>query len=236
MSILRLMSYNIHSGIDRRGHRDLRRICDLMDNLDIDIGVFQEVETRPSYGGSKADIDILAGKNRPYHLPGPSLKESKGWYGNLIVSKYPIKRALVHNLETFRALQPRNAVDALIDTPHKMVRIIGTHLSLSSLVRWHEINNLIALASKVDDETPGPLFLLGDINEWRWPSKLLKHLNTIFTPLPAEKSFPSFCPVFRLDRAWYDHGNIKAHAQILKGPETKYLSDHLPLLIEVHKL
>lgn len=236
MTLLRILCFNIHGGYDLKGHRDLRRVHTLMNKLDIDIGVFQEMETRPSYGGSAEDVDLLAGPERPYHLPGPTLKEGEGWYGNLIVSRYPIKRALVHDLETHKVLEPRNAVDALIETPDQDVRIIGTHLSLSSMVRWHEINNLMKLADKVDDETTRPLFLMGDINEWRWPSKLLRHLNKTFIPLASEKSFPSFYPVFRLDRVWFNNENIQASAQTLTGPDASTLSDHLPVLVEVSKL
>ncbi|MFP4387174.1 MAG: endonuclease/exonuclease/phosphatase family protein [Alphaproteobacteria bacterium] len=243
MSMLRLLTFNIRGGYDLRGQRDLRRVHALMDEYDVDIGVFQEMETRPSNGGTADDIDLLAGPERPYHLPGPTLKEGLGWYGNLLVSRYPIGRAIVHDLETQKTRpvsEPRNAVDALIKTPHGPVRVIGTHLSLSSVVRWWELNNLMKLADQVDvknheTEKP-PVFFMGDINEWRWPSKLLQHLDEIMTPLPCGKTFPSFFLLFRLDRAWSDGPGVKASARVLKGRNICRLSDHLPVLVEVSDL
>lgn len=236
MSPLRLLSFNIHGGYDLKGKRDLRRVNALLDELEVDIAVFQEMETRPSYGGGAQDVDILAGSNRPHHLPGPTMKEGDGWYGNLLVSRYPIERALVHNLETMRVLQPRNAVDALINTPLGTLRVIGTHLSLSSIVRWQEINNCVRLVRAVEQKTQCPFFFMGDINEWRIPSRLLKFLDQEMTALPAGKSFPSFFPLFHLDRVWYEGGNVDASAQVLTGPKARVLSDHLPALIEIRRL
>jgi endonuclease/exonuclease/phosphatase family metal-dependent hydrolase len=236
MSIIRLLCFNIHGGYDLKGRRDLRRVHELMDTLDIDIGVFQEMETRPSYGGTEEDIDILAGLSRSYHLPGPTLKEGEGWYGNLIISRFPIIRAQVHNLETIKVLEPRNAVDALIETPHGKIRIIGTHLSLSSLVRWFEIRNLIKLVDEVEEEAKNPVLFMGDINEWRWPSKLLRHLDNLMTPIPSGKTFPAFLPLFRLDRVWCGEPALDVTAQTLTGPHARYLSDHLPVLIEIRGL
>jgi len=154
-------------------------------------------------------------------------------------------RALVHDLERkHQVLEPRNAVDALIETPQGRLRLIGTHLSLSSIMRWWEINNLIKLVSQVEDETRYPLFFMGDFNEWLWSSKLIKHLDSLMRSLPCGKSFPSFFPLFRLDRVWCDEPGhktddkrkIDACAQTLSGPEARALSDHLPVLVEIKNL
>jgi endonuclease/exonuclease/phosphatase family metal-dependent hydrolase len=73
---------------------------------------------------------------------------------------------------------------------------------------------------------------MGDINEWRGGARLLRHLNTVFTPLPTARTFPSCFPVFRLDRVWAHHlPNVGV--QRIKTPTTRKLSDHLPLLINV---
>lgn len=233
MSRLRFLSFNIHGGRSLDGRRDVQRVHALLERLDIDIGVFQEMETRPSRGASPEDVQRLAGPSRPHHLPGPSIVEEGGWYGNLLVSRYPIIRGMVHNLETGPDFEPRNAVDALIQTPRGKLRMIGTHLSLSLWERWSEARNLIRLMQAVDDEEKNPLFLLGDINEWQYPSKLIRYLNSIMTPLPCAGSFPSFLPILRLDRAWYDATGLKVTAHRLSGRGIRRLSDHLPIVVEV---
>ena len=234
MSVLRIVCFNIHGGYDIKGHRDLRRLHMFMEDLDIDIGVFQEIETRPRFGGKPQDIDILAGPERPHHLLGPTQKEGEGWYGNLIVSRYPIVRSSVHDLERkHQVLEPRNAVDAFIKTPLGILRIIGTHLSLSSIMRWWEINNLIRLVNEVEDETKCPVLFMGDFNEWLWSSKLIRHLDKLMIPLVCGKTFPSRWPLLKLDRVWYDNFNLDVSARILNEPEIRVLSDHLPVLIEI---
>jgi endonuclease/exonuclease/phosphatase family metal-dependent hydrolase len=233
MSRLRFLCFNIHGGRSLDGRRDLGRVHALMERLDIDIGIFQEMETRRARGGTVTDVSVLAGPSRPHHVIGPSLRDGEGWYGNLIVSRYEVLRALVHNLETAPSLEPRNAVDALIATPAGRIRVIGTHLSLSIFERWSEARNLFRLMAAVEETERNPLFLLGDINEWQWRSKLLRHLDRLMTPVPAGPTFPSFAPFLRLDRAWLDAPGFSATAKVLDGPETRRLSDHLPLLVEV---
>jgi endonuclease/exonuclease/phosphatase family metal-dependent hydrolase len=233
MTALRLLCFNIHGGRSRDGQRDLSRVHDLMEEYKIDIGVFQEMETRASLGGKLADIKILAGPDRPYCLPGGALKEGAEWYGNLLVSRYPIICSSVHALGTSAKLEPRNAVDALLDTPLGKIRVVGTHLSLSLPARWLEIGNLLKMVSAIEEKEKTPWLLMGDINEWRPTSRLLRHLNRLMTAVPGGPTFPSPCPVFRLDRVWHDFPGMKITAKVIRTRQARVLSDHLPVLIEV---
>ncbi len=228
---LRILCYNIHGGYDMKRRRDLGRLHRFMEDHAIDIGVFQEIETRASRGGTLRDIDNIAGDARPHRLPGLAMKEDEGWYGNLIVSRFPILRGMVHNLETSPSWEPRNAVDALIDTPAGPLRLIGTHLSLSPFERWSEVRNLVRLVDAVEETEQRPLLLMGDINEWRPSSKLLRHLDDRWQAVPCGRTFPSFCPVFRLDRVWAHNIPFKISACALKTAETVGLSDHLPVIV-----
>ncbi|ADQ84569.1 Endonuclease/exonuclease/phosphatase [Methylovorus sp. MP688] len=230
---MRLLCFNIHGGRSLDGQRDLQRIHHLMQRLDIDAGVIQEMETRPSRGGQPDDVERLAGPERPFHLICPSMLEGQGWYGNLIVSRYPIVRGLIHNLETRPSLEPRMAADALIAGPHGNLRVIGTHLSLSIYERRSEARNLIRLIQAVEEETKNPLLLMGDINEWQRPSALLRFLDGHLTPVPCKATFPSLCPVLRLDRVWYEAEGIKITAHRIHGNDIRRLSDHLPIVIEL---
>lgn len=232
---IRLLCYNIHGGYDRQGRRDLSRLHAFMQLHDVDIGVFQEIETRSSRGGTLQDIEMIAGQERPYRLPGLAMKEGEGWYGNLIASRYPIIRGVVHDLETKPSWEPRNAVDAKIETPVGTLRVIGTHLSLAPWERWSEVRNLIRLIDIVEDNEKGPLLFMGDINEWRSPilSRLLRHVDELMTPIPCGRTFPSILPLLKLDRVWCDNMPLPVKAQALLSKDTKRLSDHLPIIIDV---
>ena len=230
---INLMTFNIHGGRARDGLRDINRLNQLLNEMNVDIGVFQEVETRISRNGCKEDVASLAGANHPYHLIAPSIIEKDGWYGNLIVSKYPIVRGLVHNLETTVQYEPRNAVDALIETPLGKLRVIGTHLSLSIFERRSEARNLIRLINAVEDKEKNPILLMGDINEWQRPSKLLKFLDSHLTPVVCQATFPSWFPVLKLDRVWYSGPHLEVSAARLNTGKISKLSDHLPVLVRV---
>ncbi|MCH2546492.1 MAG: endonuclease/exonuclease/phosphatase family protein [Alphaproteobacteria bacterium] len=234
MTHIRILSYNIHGGRSLDGTRDVRRIHAVMERLDIDIAIFQEMETRPSNRGSLKDEELLAGEDRPHRLRGKTLEEKDGWYGNFLVSRFPIRQGLVHNLETHEDLEPRNALDAIIDTPLGAMRFIGTHLSLSYLERFWEARNLLRLMQEVEQETTAPLFLLGDINEWQPHSKLIRHLNSAMIALPCKATFPAFAPIFKLDRVWHDTPkDFQVSAHRMSGRGFRTLSDHLPLVIEI---
>lgn len=239
MNRVRLLCYNIHGGRDWRGRRDLSRIREVMDRLDVDIGVFQEVETRLFRTLTPVHVSELAGESRPHHLPGKSMADDTGWYGNLIVSRFPLLDQQVHPLETKEEFEPRNAVDALIDAPFGPLRVIGTHLSLSYLERFSEANNLLRLMKSVDREaerTRTPLLLMGDMNEWQPRSKLLTFLDSHMTPLRLRATFPAYLPLFRLDRVWHEiPAGFQVTAHRLSGGGFRTISDHLPLLIEVQK-
>jgi endonuclease/exonuclease/phosphatase family metal-dependent hydrolase len=229
----RFLCFNIHGGRSMDGKRDLSRVNALLDSMNIDVGVFQEMETRSSRRGKLEDIHTLAGPDRPYHFAGPSITEDSGWYGNLIVSRFPIIWSRVHNLETKPNFQPRNAIDVLIQTPNAILRVVGTHLSLSLVERWSEARNLLRLVRMVEKHNDYPLFLMGDINEWQFPSKLLRYLNKEMTAVPCRPTFPSFFPIFRLDRVWYDSKDIlSVRAKVLSDPPIRKLSDHLPVFVQ----
>lgn len=216
-----------------RGRRDLSRIRALMDEENIDIGVLQEMETRPSRGGTEQDIHVVAGEARPHHLPGFAMVEGRGWYGNLVVSRYPVTRGQVHNLGTSPHLEPRNAVDALIETPLGPLRVIGTHLSLSRDERRAEARRLRSLVDSVEEGDKSPFLLMGDINEWHGGAGLLRHLSEIMTPLQTARTFPSAFPLFRLDRVWAGHMPWPVRAARLKNDITRVLSDHLPVIVDL---
>lgn len=234
MSHLRLLTYNIRGGRGLDGYRKLDRIHDILNRLDIDIAVLQEVDMRPSRGRHPHELQELVGSSRPHRLQGESLTEKSGWYGNLIASRYPITRGLVHNLETHVDLEPRNAVDALIASPHGPIRVIGTHLSLSYLERRSEARNLLRLMHAVDNEETAPLFLLGDINEWQWRSRLLAFLDSAMTPLPCAATFPAFMPLLHLDRVWCDIAEpVRVSAHRIGGKGMRCVSDHLPVVMDI---
>lgn len=233
MGVLRFLCFNIHGGYSRDGQRDLARVHDLMEKYDIDIGAFQEMETRPSRGGKQRDVDTLADISRPHHLPGPTMKEGQGWYGNLIVSRYPIIRAQAHTMETTFDVEPRNAIDALIETPHGRIRLLNTHLSLSPFERATEVPRLIELVKKVEDEERAPVLLMGDLNIWNPKSRLLKFLDGKLISVLTGPTFPARLPFLKLDRVWHDTPGLKIEARVLRGTGISILSDHLPILVSV---
>lgn len=230
---IRILCYNIHGGYNIWRQRVIPSIGRLLDDLDIDIAVFQEFETRPSRGGAQGDIDVIAGKQRAHHYHGLTLAEEGGWYGNLLVSRYPILYGCRHDLQTPSRWEPRNAIDVLIDTPIMPLRIIGTHLSLTYLQRLSEVRVLTRLLDDANRDQEHPMILMGDINEWRGGTDLMRHLDELFVQRPCGLTFPASFPVLKLDRVWTHRLDIPIKVNRVITRRTRTLSDHLPVLIEL---
>lgn len=229
--MLRLLSYNIHSGYSLDGRRDITRLAAFFRRVSPDVIVIQEAELHPEEG----DLDRLAGEAYPYRHNGPTLiKKSGHQFGNIILSKMPFRHMATHDLDTSPDFEPRNAIEVIIDTDFGPIRIFGTHLSLAPWERIEEVRNLCRLVDTIE-HGPMPVVLCGDFNEWRRRSKMIRHIDARMTQLHCRGSFPSIFPVLRLDRVWIDE-RLTGQAQTYNVPDMRMLSDHLPILIEIEGL
>jgi endonuclease/exonuclease/phosphatase family metal-dependent hydrolase len=72
--------------------------------------------------------------------------------------------------------------------------------------------------------------VIGDINEWRPRGFALYSLNSQLGKAPSPRSFPSFFPVFALDRIWVKPRAALLHVKIANNRLARTASDHLPVL------
>jgi endonuclease/exonuclease/phosphatase family metal-dependent hydrolase len=79
--------------------------------------------------------------------------------------------------------------------------------------------------------------MLGDINEW-WPPRFsVRELNTFMGRAFSPRTFPSYCPLFALDRIWFSPREALTAGGVVRTPLTRVASDHLPVhaTIEIPK-
>ena len=103
-----------------------------------------------------------------------------------------------HDLTVVRR-QPRGVIDAEIVCDGKMIRVLVTHFGLALNEREAATTD-----QKTAHQKPNYALTLviGDINEWRPRGFALYSLNNHLGKAPARRTFPSFFPVFALDRIW----------------------------------
>lgn len=228
---IRIATYNIHSGVGMDAVFNIDRIIRVMQEFKPDIVAIQEASVDPAVCGDTDTISALRREFGPHICAASTLIGSKeGHFGNLLLSKYPLVKARTIDLGPSLG-RPRNAIEALVRIGKEHLRIIATHMSLKSRERWDQIQKIIQV---LDQDKATPTVLLGDINEWRKGSAILKSIEThVYSP-NAPTSFLSKLPVFALDRIWGRPGEmfisqLAAHKSFL----ARQASDHLPVYADI---
>ena len=220
MSEIRIATYNVHSciGVDRR--RSPERIAKVISETNADVVALQEISAH-------GDIDqllFIARETGMHAISGPTRGIS---FGNALLTRFPPREVRRHDL-SFPGSEPRGAIDVDLDLDGVVVRVVATHFGLTSRERHHQIDAL----SKIVGRPEAPLVLLGDFNEWFPRSKLFVRMHADGMPRHP-RTFPSWCPVFALDRIWAFPSNLVGQLRAHKSLSARLASDHLPVVADV---
>lgn len=228
---LRIVTYNIHSGIGMDSVFSIERIIRVLQEINPDIVAIQEVATSRNICGDTDPVAALRNAFGPYVSAAASLVGSQSsHYGNLILSKYPFLRTSMLDISSHNR-EPRNALDVDVKIGKSVLRIITAHLGLRRKERQKQIERLSTL---LKNDRGKPVVFMGDVNEWRKKSPALKAIeNHLYAP-NAPLNFISRIPLFALDRIWGRPkdiflGKIKAH----RSPLARQASDHLPVYTDI---
>lgn len=228
----RIVTFNIHSGIGRDKKHDYKRIGQFLATSGADVVLLQEMDTRPSERSTAQDVKDICAENTFKLIPSPAIRESDGWYGNAILTRFDV---LAHDTldVSQNGRQPRNVQIVELKTEKTPLTVVNTHKGLKKLERRSQFSLLHEHLSSRMKEKQIPLVLAGDFNEWQFFSKAFKALNELLLQQKVGATFPSHFPVFALDRVWVsDDIKVKA-CRKLKNAKTRILSDHLPVLVDI---
>jgi len=235
---MRLMSYNIQKGYGGRDQRyNLQRTIDVIEHENPDLICLQEVDHNMNRTRFHHQPEILA---KHFGYPGFDFQWNhrirEGGYGNLILSRFPIRE--VHHIDLkLRHRKRRGAQMAVVVTPEGPLVVVGWHLGLAEKQRHGQVAHFLE-----QDEYCSlcelPMIIVGDFNDWRdtlEKAYFRDHgFRQITKPLKRFRSFPAYLPMGSLDKAFYK-GNIYIHeARIIRRKLTRAASDHLPLVIDFH--
>jgi len=227
---MRIVTYNIHSGVGVDEVQSYSRIGQFLASQNVDIALIQEMDTRPCERDTEQDIKDLCANHFIALSRSPALEETHGWYGNAVLSRYPVLSTKTVDVSQ-DGFQPRNIQEVVLDTHVGPVRVINTHKGLKKQERRKQFALLAEYLEQSMAVSSIPLIVGGDFNEWQFFTRAFRTINQVLTEQKVAATFPTVWPLFRLDRMWTSFNDNEIEAQVLKTPETRYYSDHYPILL-----
>ena len=161
--IMTVLSYNIHHGAGTDGKLDLERIARIIRDQKSDVVALQEVDVKTSRSGGvdeAAELGRLTGMNVAF---GKAMDFEGGGYGQAILSRWPIKEHIVHQLPQRAGREPRILLVATVENTKGTFVFASTHLD-------HELEDVRVDQARainrilMEGEKRIPVVLAGDFN------------------------------------------------------------------------
>ena len=234
---LRLLSYNIHSGVGLDGILDLDRIAGVIDNSEADVVALQEVdrfrreqsgfEDQPGHLAERLGMHLAYAANldgEPAHPGAP-----RAQYGTALLSRLPLESSTNTLLPCFDGSEQRGLLAATVVVEGRPLRVLGTHLQWDS--ETERTRQAEAIVAALDDR---PTVLLGDLNTTPGTPAyrcLAEHLEDAWTLVGDGEghTFEAEPPPRRIDYVWVGGGVQAVSAVVVPS----VASDHGALRVEV---
>ena len=262
---LRIVTYNIHKGVSTIGARPrIHAIKQALTGLSADVVFLQEVQGRhdllalrhSANWPRQAQHEFLA-EDHQHSAYGMNAVYDHGHHGNALLSNFPITAARNHDVSD-HAFESRGILHCVLQLEKTSVHCYVIHLGLFAGSRLRQMQALIdAVISTAPPEAP--LIIAGDFNDWTnaLSESLRKRLNVteVFDHAITTRSFgaylrrlsgrgprkapartfPAAMPVLQLDRIYVRGFKVEA-AKVLHGASWARLSDHAPIMADLHWL
>ena len=235
---MRLLTYNIHKGI---GGRDrlyrIERIVEVIESQNPDLICLQEVDRHVARSRfHDQPRELVKAFRLDAHLFQLNVKRESGGYGNLLLSRWPIREKHQLSLRlTWR--KPRGAQLAVIETPEGPLQLVNWHLGLAERERQWQVAHLLT-HELFRKSAHLPTWIAGDFNDWRnrlARAAFTRHgFHQATAPPSRFRSFPAYLPVASLDKAFHRGAIDVRHTRLVHNRLTREASDHLPLVVDFH--
>ncbi len=225
-STIRVMTWNIHGGVGTDRRLVLERIVETIKRLDADVVALQEVDSRRIGPGGRSPFELLREAVGEHGVEAKSISTADGDYGQILVSRWPLSGSQVHDI-SHGIREPRRAIETTVHTAIGNLRVVATHFGLSLAERRTQARRLVQIAR----QHTAPTVMLGDFNDWFWPGSLLRTLRHEMPGRTPHATFPSWCPLFRLDRIFCWPPEILVCSSVDRT--ARRASDHLPVVAEI---
>ena len=173
---LRVMTYNIWGGQNYEEYllgvpaeacsRDVSRVATVIKESSADIVSLNEIFNCEAYGNQVEQIARLAGFEYYHFAPALLRTYVGGYYGNAILSKYPIVKMSEKKIpaeEGVRLSEQRGVFCATIDCNGKLIDVIISHFGLVPEEKVRAVDAVLDFKSNSDNKC----IFMGDTNSVR---------------------------------------------------------------------
>lgn len=226
---MKVMTYNIRIGLGIDGRRSLSRIIDTIRESEAEIVCLQEVDSRAPRSGHVDQPKRLSERLGMDFAFQPNVVRGVWGYGNLILSKRPIKNAATYALTS--SDEQRGLMEVTVNAPNGRLSVFCTHWGLSPEERLSQASECAAFVQNA----MSPAVFCGDLNDSDDSEPITQLLSQSgLRDLVKEcaepfLTFPSDAPSRRID---YILGAGDIRATYAGSLETK-ASDHLPVVVDI---
>jgi endonuclease/exonuclease/phosphatase family metal-dependent hydrolase len=226
---LAVASYNVHRCIGKDGQCDPGRTAVVLNELDAHVVALQGVESRAHVDGGVDQFELLGHFTQLDTIAGPTLCDDRGHYGNALLTGLPVRQVRRVDLSV-PGREPRGALDVELERGEGPLRVLTTHLGLGWRERRIQIERILELLSK---EASMPLVLLGDMNAWLPLAHGLTPLNRRLGSARRARTFPTWLPLFPLERIWTRPPEILRNLRTHRSRVARLASRRLPIRAEL---
>jgi endonuclease/exonuclease/phosphatase family metal-dependent hydrolase len=236
-TVFRVATYNTHKcrGIDGR----IRpvRVAEVLREIDADVVALQEVVSLTGGRREQNQAQYLADAVGLEFRIGETRKLRGAAYGNVVLSRFPVKQVEVYDLTASRR-EPRGCIRCDLEIAHgKIIHVFNIHLGTGYIERRRQARILMSREVLLSPSLKHPRLLLGDFNEWTagLVSRMLQgefESVDIQLHLNRRRTYPGVLPIMHLDHMYFDRDLVLEEFLLHRSRKALLASDHLPLLAE----
>jgi len=228
----RVATYNTHKCRGMDGRIRPARVAEVLRELDADVIALQEVVSLTGGRREQNQAQYLADAVGLEFRIGETRKLRGAAYGNVLLSRLPLKQVEVYDLTASRR-EPRGCMRCDL----KIVHVFNVHLGTGYLERRKQAHMLMSREVLLSPGLKHPRLVLGDFNEWtrglvsRMMQQEFESVD-IQLHLNRRRTYPGVLPLMHLDHMYFDRDLALEEFLLHRSRMALVASDHLPLVAE----
>jgi endonuclease/exonuclease/phosphatase family metal-dependent hydrolase len=210
-------------------------VAQVLQELDADVIALQEIMSLDGGRREQNQAQYLADAVGFDYRMGETRKYRGSAYGNVILSRFPIKDVEAYDLTASRR-EARGCIRCDLEiAPGKIVHVFNIHLGTGYLERRKQASLLVSREVLLSPRLKHPRLVLGDFNEWthglvsRMLAQRFESVD-IQLHLNRRKTYPGVLPIMHLDHMYFDRRLALEEFLLHRSRMALMASDHLPLV------